>query len=137
MELRTNLGMKLVVLLSLIQGALRTYFGIAGAGVLGTTAKDQVMSLIETPVSNEMLMIAAPFLLLGVFGLAATAGLVMRKPIGIYSTVIVSVATILYDVYAVLAIQPSAVIGLVVPVICIVYLAVRKDAFQVSRAVRA
>ncbi len=137
MELRTNLGMKLVVLLSLIQGVLRTYFGLAGMGTFGIAAKDQVMALVETPVSNEMLMIAAPFLLLGLFGLAATAGLVMKRPSGIYATMIVSVATILYDAWAVLAIQSSAVIGLVVPVTCIVYLAVRKDAFQARKAVRA
>jgi hypothetical protein len=137
MELRTNLGMKIVVLLSLVQGILRTYFGMAGMGAFGLAAKDQVMNLIETPVSNEMLIIAAPFLLLGVFGLAATAGLMMRRPWGIYGTVIVSVATIVYDMWAAVAIQSSAVFGLVVPVICIVYLVARKDAFKASRAVRA
>lgn len=129
--------MKIVVLLAFAQGVLRTYFGFAYAGVLGIAAKEQAMSLIETPVSNEMLVIAAPFLLLGVLGLATTAGLAMRKPWGAYGTLIVSTATIAYDLWAFATIQCSAMIGLIVPVICILYLIFRRDVYRSARAVRA
>jgi uncharacterized membrane protein len=137
MELRNNLGTIIVAFLALVQGALRTYFGLAGAGALGVAARDQVMALIDTPVSNEMLMIAAPFLLLGVLGLAATVGLGARQRWAVPATLMVSAATIIYDLWAVATVQSSALIGLVVPVITIAFLVLRKDAFRSAKAVRA
>lgn len=137
MEHRKNLGFGLVALLAFVQGVLRTYFGFVSAGALGTTAHAQLMTCFDAPVNNEMIVIAAPFLLLGVLGLAATAGLVMRTQWGYYGTMIVSAATIVYDLWAAVAIQASAVFGMVVPVILIVYLVMRKDAFGTSSAVRA
>jgi hypothetical protein len=137
MTIRQKLGMDAVTLLAFVQGVLRTYFGLAGAGMLGAASRDQVMSLIDTPVANELVVIAAPFLLLGVLGIAATVGLALRRPWGLYSTVIVSLATIAYDLWAILEIQSSALIGLVVPAICIAYLVMRRDAFRSSAAVSA
>jgi hypothetical protein len=137
MELRNNLGNGLVALLALVQGGLRTCFGLASAGGLGVAARDQVMSMIDTPVSNETMVIAAPFLLLGALGLASAIGLIAHRPWGVYGTVAVSLATIAYDMWATLAIQPSAVMGFVVPVICIAHLAMKRNADPRSRAVRA
>ncbi len=137
MRSKKNLGFYLVALLAFVQGALRTYFGFASAGVLGATAHDQLMSCIDVPVSNEMMVIAAPFLLLGVLGIATTGGLVMRTRWGYYGTLIISVATIIYDLWAAMAIQSSAVFGMFVPVILMAYLMMRGGAFRDSSAVRA
>lgn len=137
MEHRKNLGFGLVALLAFVQGVLRTYFGLVSTGVLGAAAHDQLMTCIDVPVNNEMAVIAAPFLLLGVLGIAATVGLVMRTQWGYYGTMIVSAATIVYDLWAAVAIQSSAVFGMFVPVILIVYLVMRRSAFGTSSAVRA
>jgi hypothetical protein len=136
MELRHNLGMKIVVLLAFVQGAMRTYFGLAGADVLGTSAKDLLMSCFDVPIANVMLMIAIPFFLLGISGIAATVGLAMNKRWGIYGTLAVSVATIAYDMWAAIEIQSSAVFGMIAPVIIIVYLVLR-GSLTSSKAVGA
>ncbi|MBI0582952.1 MAG: hypothetical protein ISF22_01860 [Methanomassiliicoccus sp.] len=127
MEHISKFGIGAVAFLGAVQAALRTYFGLSGAGLLGAAARDQVLALIETPVSNEMLVIIAPFLILGLAGAAATASLAMGRQWGVQATVAVSVATIVYDMYAALTVQSSAVIGLVVPVITITYLAIKRS----------
>ncbi|MDW5562224.1 MAG: hypothetical protein SA339_03285 [Methanomassiliicoccus sp.] len=137
MQLRNNIALSLIALLAFVQGALRTYFGLAGAGLLGTAAKDQVMSLIETPVSNELMVIALPFLLLGAVGLVANTGLVMSRPWGRHSTMIISIATIAYDLWAAATIQTSAILGMFVPLILMFYLTMRRNAFRADGTVKA
>jgi hypothetical protein len=128
-------GIMAMVMLGAVQAALRTFLGLGAAGMFGTAMKDQILGMVVVPVND--IVIVAPFLLLGLLGAAATIGLVLWKPWGYYSTLMVSVATIAYDIWATVAIQSSAAIGLLVPVLTLIFLTIRKERFVASWAVSA
>jgi hypothetical protein len=86
-------------------------------------------SALETPVSDEvMLFIDLMFYALGVIGLLTAFGMWTGKRWGFIGTLVLSAVTIMFDVWAALVVQSSAAMGLVLPVVFIVYLAiVRQD----------
>lgn len=47
---------------------------------------------------------------------------VERYQVGITGTIVLSVATILFDVWGIVAVQPTALMGMVLPVVFIAYL---------------
>ena len=114
-------GLMAVIVLALIQSAMR--FGILGAvlanGWPGT----------EHAVSTEAaVFIDAMFLLLGVGGVVLTYGLLTGKRWGYTGTIGISAVTIAFDLWAIFAVQPTALLGLVLPAVFIVYLVlVRAD----------
>jgi hypothetical protein len=82
---------------------------------------------LDAPISDTTsLVLFVMFLLLGVFGLIAAFGLIARRKWGFWSTIFVSAATIAFDILG-LTIQFTAAIGLIVPVISILYLYPKKS----------
>lgn len=85
--------------------------------------------VLETPVSDEVMMfINAMFYLLGLFGFITAFGLWTQKRWGYLGTLVLSAVTIVFDVWAVVAVQSSAAMGIVLPALFMVYLVlIRKD----------
>lgn len=126
---RTNrpIGIIAIVALALLQSALRFYFALGSTGALGEEMRAQLTTLLENPVADGTLVITVPFLLLGAFGVVTAAGLLAGRRWGLFGTVALSAATIAYDAWAIVAIQPTAVLGIVLPAAFTVYLLARKD----------
>ena len=79
---------------------------------------------LETLVSDEvMLFINAMFIALGALGFATAFGMWTGKRWGFVGTVALSAVTLAFDAWAVLTVQSSAAMGMVLPVAFIVYLA--------------
>lgn len=85
--------------------------------------------VLDDPVSDElMLFINAMFYLLGLFGFITAYGLWTEKRWGYLGTLVLSAVTIVFDVWAVVTVQSSAAMGIVLPALFIAYLlVVRKD----------
>lgn len=80
------------------------------------------VQLLDVQVSQSVTQILSlSFLSLGVAGLFTSVGLWLNMRWGTVGTMLVSVATIVFDVWG-LTIQLTAVLGFIVPVIAIVYL---------------
>jgi len=122
MKTKMPLGLTAVALLAVLQSALRFFFALGSTGALGCSMQTDLTTLLEHPVTDPTLVITVPFLLLGAFGLVTAAGLMVRKPWGVYGTIALSVATIAYDAWAIVAIQATAVMGIVLPAAFIAYL---------------
>ncbi|MDD1771714.1 MAG: hypothetical protein LUQ09_02210 [Methanomassiliicoccales archaeon] len=85
-------------------------------------------SALETPVSDEvMLFISLMFYALGVLGLLTAFGMWTGKRWGFIGTLVLSAVTIVFDIWAVLAVQSSAAMGLVLPIVFIIYLAMMRQ----------
>lgn len=132
---KIELGIAAMVIIGAVQAVIRTYFGLGAAGFLGLAMKDTVMGMIENPIGNETMVITVPFLLLGILGSVAVVGLVLQRPWGYYGTMVVSVMTITYDLWAAVSIQSSALIGMMVPTVMLTYLMLRKERYVTSWAV--
>jgi len=115
-------GLVAVGVLGLIQSAMR--FGILGVVLQnGWPATDHT-------VSPEVAMfIDVMFLFLGLSGVVLTYGLLTGKRWGYTGTIGISAFTIVFDVWAMIVVQPTAMLGLVLPVLFIVYLVVRRNEF--------
>jgi uncharacterized membrane protein (DUF2068 family) len=85
--------------------------------------------VLDEPVSDElMLFINAMFYLLGLFGLLTAYGLWTEKRWGYLGTLVLSAVTIVFDVWAIVTVQSSAAMGILLPALFIVYLLlVRRD----------
>jgi hypothetical protein len=115
-------GLVAVCMLGILQSVLR--FGILGVvlqnGWPGT----------EHAVSSEAAgFIDAMFLLLGIGGIVLTYGLFEGKKWGYTGTIGISAITIVFDVWAIFAVQPSALLGIILPVVFIVYLVLIRNEF--------
>ncbi len=124
-------GRGALILLSGVQAALRLFFAASMTGVLGADLQQQVMGMVEGHVADWTMIMTLPFLLLGALGAVSTAAFASRRTWGDNGIMLISAATMAYDLWAALAVQPSAVIGLVLPVASIVYMV------RSRRAVRA
>ena len=122
MKHKRNLGMTVVALLAMAQSALRLYFGLGTIGVLGSDMEAQLTTLLENPVTDPLLPLAIPFFLLGAFGIVTAIGLLAGRSWGVYGTIALSAVTIIYDAWAMAAVQCTAVMGMVLPAIFIIYL---------------
>lgn len=81
-----------------------------------------MVQFLDEPISNTTsLILFVMILFLGVFGLIAAFGLPMRRKWGFWSTLLVSIVTIAFDVWG-LTIQSTAAIGFIVPGISILTL---------------
>lgn len=79
--------------------------------------------VLENPVSDEvMTFINGMFLALGGLGFLTAFGLWTGRRWGYIGTIALSLVTIVFDIWAVLAVQWSAAMGLVLPVVFIAYL---------------
>jgi len=115
-------GLVTIGVLGLIQSAMR--FGILGVVL------QNVWPATDHPVSPEMaLFIDVMFLFLGLSGIVLTYGLMTGKKWGYTGTIGISALTIVFDVWAIIAVQPTALLGLILPTVFIVYLVMRRNEF--------
>jgi putative exporter of polyketide antibiotics len=75
------------------------------------------------------LFIDVMFLFLGLSGIVLTYGLMTGKKWGYTGTIGISALTIVFDVWAIIAVQPTALLGLILPTVFIVYLVMRRNEF--------
>ena len=119
-EVRTR-GIVLVAALSGLQSILRLVFFY-----LGMTG----VELLEVEIaSSAQQMINIMFLFIGVIGLITAFGLYQMKSWGYWGTILLSVLTIAFDIWG-LTIQSTAAMGLILPVIFIIYLLRRRSRLQ-------
>jgi len=114
-------GVLLVVALSVLQSVFRLvffYMGVTGAELLEVEITSSAMQLI-----NMM------FLLIGVAGMITAFGLYRMKRWGYWGTVLLSVVTIVFDIWG-LTIQSTAAMGVVLPVTFIAYLYFKRGLFR-------
>ena len=111
-------GVVFVTLLWALQSALRLIFGYINVAE---------GSLLDVEVSHTVFQtLVVLFFVLGISGFIATFGLWQMKKWGFWGIILVSGATIIFDVWGV-TIQFTAAMGFFVPVISILYLFVRKS----------
>jgi hypothetical protein len=100
-------------------------FGRLSFAVLGTPTG--MRQFLDVPISDiTSLVLFIMFLLLGALGFIAAFGLLVRRKWGFWGTIFVSAATIIFDIWG-LTIQFTAAIGLIVPLISILYLYPKKS----------
>ena len=119
-EVRTR-GIVLVSALSGLQSILRlVFFYLAMTGA----------ELLEVEIaSSAQQMINIMFLFIGVVGLITSFGLYRMRSWGYWGTILLSVLTIAFDIWG-LTIQSTAAMGLILPVIFIIYLLSRRSRLQ-------
>lgn len=117
-------GIVLVCALALLQSVMR--FAIAGSILLGNIdAWDEVL---DAPITTEMMLaLNLTFILLGALGIITAYGLWSNRVWGLTGTIALSVFTIVFDIWAMFAFQMSAAMGLILPVVFIIYLYLIKD----------
>jgi uncharacterized membrane protein (DUF2068 family) len=114
-------GILLVVVLSVLQSLFRLvffYMSVTGAELLEVEMTVSAMQLV-----NMM------FLLIGVAGMITAFGLYQMKRWGYWGTILLSVVTIIFDIWG-LTIQFTAAMGLVLPVTFIAYLYPNRELFR-------
>ncbi len=104
-----SLGYRSILVLNLILSVLRIYFAYLGT----TEAIKEFLTVAVSPTT--MTIINAMFLLLGVGGLIASIGMILKTSWSIKAMVLVSLVNVLFDVWG-YTIQSTAVLGVVVPV---------------------
>jgi hypothetical protein len=103
-------GYRGLSVLNLLSGVLRVYFAYLGT----TEAIKDFLTVTVSPAT--MAIINVVFLLLGVGGFIASIGMFMKASWSIKVMVLVSLVTILFDIWG-YTIQFTAALGVVVPVI--------------------
>ena len=112
---RTRIAIGLICALSLVQCVLR--FAIAGVLMTGGLADT------ANALSGEVqAFIISMFVAIGAAGVVTTYGLWKGTRWGYRGTVGLSVAIILFDVWGIVAVQPTALMGMVLPAMFIAYL---------------
>jgi len=116
-------GLAMICILAVLQGILR--FAIAFSILSGNGPE------LENPISDELsLAINGIFIVLGGAGILTAVGLWQMKAWGYVSTLVLSAGTIIFDLLAGALIQSSAYMGMILPIVFIVYLLLNKDDFQ-------
>ncbi len=130
---RYELGLIAVVALSLIQASLRIVLGLMMTGTLGEGAQNTMNGAIDGQVDDWVVGFnTVMFLTLGVLGAIFAAGLLGHASWAWYGTLTVCSVTIIYDIWAIIAIQPTAILGLVLPLVFIVYLLWKRTDFEIA-----
>lgn len=120
-------GLMIIAVLAMLQAVLRMYFAVAGSGALGPGPMNDLHNTITSPMTKgDWTILTIVFGSIGALGLAAAIGLLMTTNWGYYGTVAISAITIAYDVWAAVAIQATAVLGIVLPAVFIAYLEAKK-----------
>ncbi len=108
----------LVSLLSALQSLFRLvflYLSMTGA------------ELLEVEIANStQQMINALFLMIGVVGLVTAYGLYPMRSWGYWGTILLSLLIVVFDVWG-LTIQYTATLGLILPIIFVIYLLGRRS----------
>jgi uncharacterized membrane protein (DUF2068 family) len=128
--LNDKVSKKLIIIsvLAIFQAVLRLYFSLATAGVFGPQLQNDVQNMVDVAMTDaDWTFMALMFGLIGLIGLVSAFGLLLSAKWGFYGMIAISAVTIVYDVWAMVAIQFTAAMGLVLPVVFIVYLVMRKE----------
>lgn len=134
---RYELGLIAVVAPSFLQAGLRIVLGLMMTGALGEGAQSTLNGAIEGQVDDWVFRFnALMFLTLGVLGAVFAVGLPGQAPWAWYGTITVSSLTIIYDAWAMIAIQPTAILGIVLPALFIVYLLWKRTDFGIMEVSR-
>jgi hypothetical protein len=130
---RYELGLIAVVALSLLQAGLRIVLGLMMAGAFGEGAQNTLDGAIEGQVDDWVFGFnTVMFLILGVLGAIFALGLPGRASWAWYGTITVSAVTLIFDAWAIIAIQPSAVLGMLLPTMFIAYLLWKRTDFGIA-----
>jgi uncharacterized membrane protein (DUF2068 family) len=114
-------GIVVVCVLAIIQCLLRFAFPL----VITLTG---IQALEHSVSSGLMDFILIAFVAIGAVGLVTTYGLWRGKRWGYSGTILLSAATVAFDLWAILYIQATAAMGLVLPMVFIAYLLhIRRD----------
>ncbi|MGQ9507291.1 MAG: DUF2127 domain-containing protein [Candidatus Bathycorpusculaceae bacterium] len=113
-------GILFSCILWLLQSLGRLFFAVLGTpGGMG--------QFLDAPISYATsLVMFIMFLSLGIMGLIAAFGLWRRQRWGFWATILVSITTIVFDIWG-LTIQYTAALGFGVPIISTLYLYLRKS----------
>ena len=115
-------GLLVVCALALIQSVVRFAFPayILQAGF-------PVTERIVSP--DVQAMILGAFVLIGIAGIFTTYGLLIGARWGYVGTIALSVVTIAFDVWAIAGVQATALMGIVLPTLFIIYLVANREDF--------
>jgi hypothetical protein len=134
---RYELGLMAVVALALLQAGLRIVLGFMMTGALGEDAQGMLNEAIEGGVADWVLGFnSVMFLTLGALGAVFALGLPGHASWSWYGTITVSSVTIIYDAWAMIAIQPTAILGIVLPVVFIACLLWKRTDFGITEVSR-
>jgi uncharacterized membrane protein (DUF2068 family) len=115
-------GLVAICVLAILQSAMRFIFPIAiVSGIMDQTQNATLESLLA--------YILVAFIALGIAGIITTYGLWMGKRWGFTGTIYLSAATIVFDIWGVVFVQGTAALGLILPVVFIVYLIMIRNDF--------
>ncbi|MEM3577540.1 MAG: hypothetical protein QXX51_03685 [Candidatus Bathyarchaeia archaeon] len=113
-------GILFICILWLLQSIGRLSFAILGK-------PEGMGQFLDVPITYATsLAMFIMFVFLGICGIIAAFGLLIRRKWGFWSTIFTSIATVAFDLWG-LTIQYTAALGFVVPAISLVYLYPRKS----------
>jgi len=123
MNLPKRKGLIIVCLLAVIQSIARFAIPLSLSTMDGP--------VLDNPVSDEIMMfINGMFYLIGALGFVTAFGLWTQKRWGYLGTLVLSAATIVFDVWAIVTVQSSAAMGIVLPALFMIYLLLIRRDFQ-------
>lgn len=115
-------GFTLICVLGVLQAILRLVF-------FNMMLNGNEMDMEREISSLEYDLMMAMFGLLGVAGLTTSIGLWLRTSWGYYGTIAFSAITIVFDIWGVLVVQATALMGFVFPIVFIAYLLIKRDSY--------
>lgn len=111
----------LIFLLWTLNSYLRIYFGILNI------TEGSMLDVTVSPIVFQFIIVM--FFILGINGFITTLGLWQMKKWGFNGVILVSIATIIFDIWGI-TIQFTAALGFFVPGIVLIYLYNNKSRFQ-------
>lgn len=111
----------LIFLFWLLNSYLRIYFGIINI------TEGSMLDVSVSPIILQFIIVM--FFILGVSGFITTLGLWQMNKWGFKGVILVSIATIIFDIWGI-TIQFTAALGFFVPGIVLIYLYNNKSRFQ-------
>jgi uncharacterized membrane protein (DUF2068 family) len=115
-------GLIAICILALLQSILRFAF----PAMILQTGFAETEKAISTDVQAFILVM---FVVIGIAGLITAYGLFKGNRWGYTGTIALSLATIVFDVWGIAAVQVTAMLGLVLPVVFIIYLIANRANF--------